>query len=321
MALPIFHRFAAAVLLLLTLGAGTLRASSGTESASFLDIPVGAGPAALGSAYSAQATDAYAPVYNPAGLGFLQDHEVAAQHLDYLESVHDEFLSGVYRLREGRGLGAAVQYLGSGNITGRDLSGNPTGDYNARYGAYSFAYGQTLRPSFAVGVTGKVIQGKISDVGSTAYAADVGSLWKARENLQLAAVVTNIGSKLTFLNDDSALPLAFHLGVAWRVQRFWTLSGEAVYPKTGVAGARFGIDWHPTPFISIRTGYRTDTTSNLGILAGFGTGLGLHVWGQEFSYAWTPYGDLGDAQYFSFVFHFGAQNGPAGNLQPPENNP
>ena len=36
-------------------------ASTGTEGASFLDIPVGAGPAALGAAYTALATNAYAP--------------------------------------------------------------------------------------------------------------------------------------------------------------------------------------------------------------------------------------------------------------------
>ena len=125
----------------------------------------------------------------------------------------------------------------------------------------------------------------------------------------------------TFLSDDSSLPLAFHLGASYQPQRFWTLSSEAIYPKTGRAGARFGVDWHPTDRISIRTGYRTDTTRNLGILAGFSTGLGLQVWGQEFSYAWTPYGDLGDAQYFSFVFHFGEETGLKRNLQPPENIP
>src|SRR5450631_2020075 len=50
-------------------------ASAGTEGASFLDIPVGAGPAALGSAYTALATNAYAPVWNPAGLGMLNGNE------------------------------------------------------------------------------------------------------------------------------------------------------------------------------------------------------------------------------------------------------
>src|SRR5258708_3381701 len=35
----------------------SLEASSGTEGAAFLDIPVGAGPAALGSAYTQKVTD------------------------------------------------------------------------------------------------------------------------------------------------------------------------------------------------------------------------------------------------------------------------
>src|SRR5471030_2720987 len=70
--------------------------STGTEAASFLDIPVGAGPAALGSAYTALATNAYAPVWNPAGLGLLNGNEVAAQHLSYLESMHYEYLSFVH---------------------------------------------------------------------------------------------------------------------------------------------------------------------------------------------------------------------------------
>src|SRR5580692_1833336 len=70
-------------------------ASSGTEGAAFLDIPVGAGPAAMGSAYSALATDAYAPTWNPGGLGFLKGTEVSGQHLSYLDSIHYEYFSVV----------------------------------------------------------------------------------------------------------------------------------------------------------------------------------------------------------------------------------
>src|SRR5437667_2673186 len=81
-------------------------ASSGTEGASFLDIPVGAGPAALGSAYSALATDAYAPTWNPAGLGPLENNQVAGQHLSYLESIYYEHASFVHPLGKGRGVGA-----------------------------------------------------------------------------------------------------------------------------------------------------------------------------------------------------------------------
>src|SRR6266478_4087971 len=102
-------------------------AGAGTEGASFLDIPVGAGPAALGSAYTALATNAYAPVWNPAGLGMLSGNEVAAQHLSYLESMHYEYLSFVHPFDKAqtsdvhRGIGFSVQYLGSGDINRTDI--------------------------------------------------------------------------------------------------------------------------------------------------------------------------------------------------------
>src|SRR5580765_1222427 len=90
-----------------------LFASSGTEGAAFLDIPVGAGPAAMGSAYTALATDGYAPVWNPAGLAVLPDSQIAAQHLWYLESLHYEFLSYVHPLSLTNGFGLSAQYLGN----------------------------------------------------------------------------------------------------------------------------------------------------------------------------------------------------------------
>src|SRR5437879_687898 len=86
----IFWRFS----LFLFLGSSLIpqhaTASSGTQGAIFLDIPVGARPAAMGSAYSALASDAYAPVWNPAGLGFVTTPELAGQHVSYLESLNYE---------------------------------------------------------------------------------------------------------------------------------------------------------------------------------------------------------------------------------------
>lgn len=69
------------------LSAMPLCASSGTQGAAFLDIPVGGGPAAMGSAYTALATDAYAPTWNPGGLGFLDTPQFSGQHLSYLDSL------------------------------------------------------------------------------------------------------------------------------------------------------------------------------------------------------------------------------------------
>lgn len=61
--------------------------SRNTESASFLNIPVGARPAAIGGAYTVLAYDAYAPTWNPGGLGMAKASELSGQHLSYLESI------------------------------------------------------------------------------------------------------------------------------------------------------------------------------------------------------------------------------------------
>src|SRR3954465_648025 len=80
---------------------------SGTEAASFLDIPVGAAPAAVGSAYTARATDAYAPVWNPAGLAFTDAPRLSATPLAYLAGIHYEYVGAAVPIKEGYGLGAS----------------------------------------------------------------------------------------------------------------------------------------------------------------------------------------------------------------------
>jgi hypothetical protein len=291
-----------------------LLASSGTEGASFLDIPVGAGPAALGSAYSALATDAYATTWNPGALGRVDSNQLAGQHLSYLESINYEYLSFVHPLGKGRTLGAAIQYLGSGDIPETNLAGDTIGQFNAHYGAYSLAYGQTINSKLSLGITGKVINAKLAEVGATAYAVDFGSHYQWNRNLSLAAVLTNVGTKLTFLDQADSLPLAMHLGAAYKTKYNVDLAAETVFRQTGLMSFHTGAEWRPAAPIALRIGYRTDTISGLSPLAGLTLGIGLHAWGHEFSYAWLPLGDLGNTQYFSLVLKFGGKTAENRNL-------
>jgi len=291
---------------------------------SFLDIPVGAGPAALGAAYTALATNAYAPTWNPAGLGRLSGTELAAQHLSYLESMNYEYLSFVHPLNAQdsgtkRGIGFSMQYLGSGDINRTDIdsSGNlidNQGTFSSHFASYNLSYGQTLNEKLAVGLTGKLINAKIDDVSANAYAADLGALYKANEKVQLGATVVNMGTPLKFLSEGDSLPMAFKVGGACQPNARYLVSAEGVYEKNGLASFHTGAEWRPMEIVSLRVGYRTDTLKGLSPLAGFSTGLGLHVWGQEFAYAWTPYGNLGDTQYFSLLIHFGAAEEARRNL-------
>src|SRR5258708_35202509 len=131
-----------------------LYGSAGTEGASFLDIPVGAVPASLGSAYSALATNAYAPTSNPAGLGFLKGPELAGQHLSYIQQIHYEHLGFVAPLGKShdspsrRGLGLSIQDLGTGDIRRTDVAnGAPVtnlGSFSSHWSAYNLSYGQRV---------------------------------------------------------------------------------------------------------------------------------------------------------------------------------
>ena len=317
--------FTVSILSLIALSGARTWASSGTEGASFLDIPVGAGPAALGSAYTPLATNAYAPVWNAAGLGFLTGTEVAAQHLSYLESMNYEFLSVVHPFdisRDGgahSGIGFSAQYLGSGDITRTDVDTNNQpitnlGTFSSHFASYNLSYGRTLNDKLGLGVTGKLINAKIDDVSANAYAADLGSIYKLSDKISLAASLNNLGNKLKFISEGDSLPMAFHIGGAYQPNPHWLITSEGVYPKTGLASFHIGGQWRPMEAVSLRVGYKTDTLDGLSPIAGLTAGIGIHVMGQEFAYAWAPYGDLGNAQYFSLLIHFGQEEEERRNL-------
>jgi hypothetical protein len=290
-------------------------AASGTNGATFLNIPVGAGPAALGGAYSALATNAYAPVWNPAGLAYVSGVELAGQHLSYLQSIYDEYLGLAIPLGPRAGaLGVSAQYLGSGNIDGAALDGTPQGSYSSSYGAYTLAYAHKISDNFALGVAGKMLEAKLADVSAQAFAADAGFLYKPWDRVTFGGGLSNAGSKLTFIDQGDPLPLTGKLAVAVEPIKHVLVAAEGDFPKSDSASGHFGVQWKPISFISLRAGYQTAATKELGGLNGFSAGAGLTVLGQEFSYAYVPYGDLGSTQYFSLLLRWGASDEARQNM-------
>lgn len=299
-------RGAAAVLGILLLQGRPARAASGTEGAAFLDIPVGARPAALGGAYSALAADGFAPVFNPAWLGALDAKRLALTHVDHLEASY-EFAGYAHPLASGdHGLGAAVQFYRPGRITGLDAAGTPIGDVSGHFGAYSMAYGAGIGEWVSVGISGKVVRAAIDGVSATAYAADLGGLYRPSKALSLALVMANIGNKLKFMEQGDDLPRTLRAGVHYRPLDRWSFVLEGLYAHTGLGAARAGAEWRPIELAALRLGYRSDAIEGLSPLAGLSTGVGILLGGQEFSYAWVPHDDLGFTQQFSLAFRFGA---------------
>jgi len=281
-----------------------LFAGTGETGAAFLNIPVGARPAAMGSAYSALAEDSYGTVWNPGGLAFSPGTELTAQHLSYLESIHYEYAGLAHALKPGRTLAASVQYLGTGDVTGRDPNGEPTGDFTNYYAAYTFAYGHKLNEKLGIGFGVKRIAARLEETSAGTWAGSAGFLYKPSPLWRIGTVLDQVGQGLKFMESRDALPLTLRVGIAYNPAR-WTLSVEPVYTRGDGLHGRFGLEYRALPMLALRTGYRTDHREGLSALSGFSTGAGVLFWGQELAYAWVPLDDLGNTHYISLTARFG----------------
>ena len=305
-----------ALFLLASFSIAVAASGTGTDAASFLSIPVGAAPASLGSAYSSRATDAYAPVWNPAGLGFLDYSRVSATHLSYLQGVNYEYFGLAVPIGEAEldpkkpvpprpGVGFAVQYLGSGDIAGYDVTGNPTGNFSATFGAYSLSFAEPVTDDWSLGATAKYINETIANTSGNAAALDVGTLYRATNDLTLAGVLANAGSSVKFVNQSDPLPFNARFGATYRVGPRLSLSAEAVYREDQSVGMRGGLEWVEQKVFVIRAGADSSHTDGLSATSAVTFGAGVRLAGQEFSYAYVPYGDLGGTNYFSIDLRFG----------------
>ena len=189
----------------------------------FLLIAPGARAGGMGEANVAVANDAYATYYNPAGLAFQRDQELAFMHVNWLPGLANDLYYEFFAYRrfiENLGtVGAHVVYfnLGEQAQTGED---SPT--ILDRFYSYmwniSLSYGTYLNDHSAFGMNVKVFRQFLAPMGagaegqgkgaSTDFAFDIAYLNKHlfTDRLRFGATLTNMGPKITFIDADQGDP-------------------------------------------------------------------------------------------------------------------
>jgi hypothetical protein len=293
----------AAVLFAAALARAPARAAP-AGGAAFLDIPVGGRGAALGGAYTALADDAFAPVWNPAGLAFIPAPQLAATHLEYAASIGYEYAGFARPLGKG-GVGGGVQFLHPKEEPAYDAAGTRIGSFSSYYAAYSLAYGRPVSERLSAGFAVKLITARIADVRASAAALDLGARYEAADHLTFGAAASNLGTRLKFLDEGEELPRSLRLGAAWLAAHGWMIALEAVSAEADPLSGRAGVEWSPADLLALRAGYRTDSPRDSSALAGMTAGFGVKVGTARFDYAWAPMGPLGDTHGFSVLLTFG----------------
>lgn len=285
---------------LLVLAAQT---SWAAETASFLNIGVGARGLGMGGAYTALADDANALYWNPAGLSKLEKREFTASHAEMFESSRHDFLAYAHPTSQGT-FAAGLTYLSQGTIPGRDSLGRPTAGFSASDVALSASYGRKL--DFGqLGATLKYIRSHIGSTEAQTVAADIGA---RREfgNIAVGAALRNLGPGLKFSDQRNDLPLRLAVGASYKFAGAHAAAAELVNgPRGAGTDAAFGGEYQAVKNFYLRAGYTTQTAATGGsgfdAARGLTMGLGLRneKWGLD--YAVLPSGELGRSHRFSLA--------------------
>ncbi|MFH2204924.1 MAG: PorV/PorQ family protein [Elusimicrobiota bacterium] len=302
-------------------------AGPGTSAATFLNLGFGARPLSVGEAYVAVADDASALHYNPAGLAYpgspatLSDgrkYEMLVSHSVHIQDIQMTQLGFMKRP-----YGFSVTHLGLGGIERRTAeSAQPEGSFGASDLMLGASIGRKYR-GIGFGATGKLIRQSIGEYSATAYAIDMGALYRMRHTpLSFGAGLTNVGTKMKFVNQGFPLPTTLRVGMTYGLTKRFphALSLQIDLPRDNAPALRLGMEYLGFGPISLRAGYRTYSTAQRS--AALGRGLGSAAPGlAEFygmfmgfgfrskignlDYAILPIGELGNAHRLSFTLKFG----------------
>lgn len=278
--------------------------SSGGDPFGFLSLDANARAVAMGGAYTALATDANALLYNPAGLGRVEQNEATFMHNQYFQGINQEYFGLAMR----KGWGLNVNYLDSGSVPETTLaSPGGTGASNSLTDmAVSAGYGRAVMDSLSLGLGVKYVQESVAGVAGRGYAADAGALYAvpAVPNLRLGLSVQNAGPAVKFQAAHENLPLDVRGGAAYGfsvIGQQSVLSLDVSKERSAGVVVQGGAETIIAKAMAVRVGFNTGNDAGPKVTAGAGW---TH---KQFSldYAFVPYGDLGVSNRISVTARWG----------------
>lgn len=209
-----------------------------TPAVPFLLIAPDARGGAMGDVGAALAPDADAPHWNIGKLAFVDtDYGASLSYTPWLGKVFNDmaivYLAGYYKIDENQAVAASLRYFDLGNFEFTDEFAQTIGFHNPQEYSMALSYSRKLSEKLGIGVTGKYIHSNLTGDASLngvdtrpgrSVAADIGTYYNTdlvvggtQSELALAAVISNIGNKITYLNEanEAFIPTNLRLGTAY----------------------------------------------------------------------------------------------------------
>lgn len=221
----------------------------------------GARAGGMGEAQIAVADDAYASYWNPAGMAFQTGYELSGMHVKWLPGLADDmtydFLAYRQNVKNFGSIGGHIIYLDAGKQTRTDSQGNVEGTFSTYFMAGALSYSALLSRTSSIGLNAKILYQHLADRAtgteqgnpwSTDFGFDVAYLKRDAVSglFDFAAVLTNIGPKVGFIDEDQAdpMPTTLKLGLNLHVVNKEHNKLNLVYDVSKLAVASYpAMDW------------------------------------------------------------------------------
>ncbi|MGA2623333.1 MAG: PorV/PorQ family protein [Bacteroidota bacterium] len=264
---------------------------TGTDAATFLEIPVGATAVGMGGAFVSYANDATSLYWNPSACALLTQNNFTVSHTNWIADTKFDFGGVVIPLGGFGVLGLGITSLSMADMKVRTVEQpEGTGEYfSAGDIAAGLSYARQLTDRFAIGFTAKYIQESIWHESANAFALDAGTTFKTDlfGGLTIGATISNFGTKMQMAGRDTRqfiridptkqgsndqiptdvemdswdLPLLFQFGISTNVLKMenyrWTVAADALHPSDDFESVNIGTEFSYHDVLFLRGGYQS----------------------------------------------------------------
>lgn len=291
-------------------------------AAEVLTKGAGARPLAMGGAFAADANDATAAYWNPAGLALIDDIEITTMHSPQNDLQTYDFVNLAFKTQSAGSYALSYGRLGVDNIDITNQQGQITGStsYVDQFGFLSG--GWKIGKQFTLGGTIKFLKTDAYTASAFGIGSDLGVMFKPVKEFTIALVGRDItgGSYITWQNTNThptqVLQPSLTLGLSYcqelgkRQQSNNTqvpmstltvnLDADTLYAGEALNNYHFGVEYWYRQFVAIRGGFETkglqfDNDS-------FTPSAGVGIWAYlfEVDYAFVS-NSIGGIHYLSLI--------------------
>ncbi|MFN0118215.1 MAG: PorV/PorQ family protein [Elusimicrobiota bacterium] len=280
------------------------------QSSDIFNVGAGARSMAMGGAFTGLADDGSASYFNPAGLAYLDEHQLLAMHAPLFIDTHYNYLSSAHPFGDKWGsVAVSDSLLLSDGFQVRDAFNNVT-DKNGelRNNVIFTSYARKIRPKLSIGANIKLIQQKVAGFSDGAFGLDLGVLYKFHPLLNVGASIGNVNSpEVKLRNEADVFKPITKFGVASEVlKNRLMLTGDYIKLSNQDNLYAVGAEYKLHKFVDLRTGFNANKSFTMGI------GLNLKQFHVDYAFSDTDIGAFNKVS-FTWAYH----NIYKTNIEPP----